>query len=107
TTLFRSMFARPVQLDVADDDHLVVVRVEDGGEHVLRALPQPGELFGVGPRDPGRGVAQAVALRVLTDGEQDLPDRALDARQVELAAAAVRPGGLAVLRHSLSLGSLS
>src|SRR6202012_1194863 len=75
------------------------------GEHVLRALPQSGELLGVGPRDPRRGVAQAVPLRVLADGEQDLPDRALDARQVELATAG--SGGLAVLRHSVSLGSLS
>src|SRR5215472_18337910 len=101
------MFARPVQLDVADDDHLVVVRVEDGGEHVLRALPEPGELFGVGPRDPGRGVAQAVALRVLADGEQDLPDRALDARQVELAAGLIPAGSLRLRRQWASLGTSS
>src|SRR5690348_18206688 len=99
------MFARPVHLDVADDDHLVVVRVEDRGEHVLRALLQPGELLGVGPRDPRRGVAQAVPLWVLAAGEQGLPDRALDARQVELATAG--SGGLSVLRQSVSLGSLS
>src|SRR5690348_9546405 len=102
------MFARPVQLDVADDDHLVVVRVEDGGEHVLRALPQPGELLGVGPRDPRRGVAQAVALRVLADREQDLPDRALDARQVEVAADPIPgTGGIGVLRHPSPLGTSS
>src|ERR1700730_1762561 len=99
------MFARPVHLDVADDDHLVMVRVEHGAEHVLRALPQPGELLRVGPRDPGRGVAQAVALRVLADGEEDLPDRALDARQVELAAAAF--GGPGTRRHSWLLGTSS
>ena len=102
------MFARPVQLDVADDDHLVVVRVEDGGEHVLRALPQPGELLGVGPRDPRRGVAQAVALRILADREQDLPDRALDARQIEVAADPVRgTGGLRFRRQWVSRGTSS
>ena len=65
-----------------------MVRVENGGEHVLRALAQPGELLRVGPRDPGRGVAQAVSLRVLADRDQDLFDRALDARQVELVVVA-------------------
>ncbi len=99
------MFARPVHLDVADDDHLVVVGVEHGGEHVLRALAQPGELLGVGPRDPGRGLPQAVTLRVLADGEQDLPDRALDARHVEIAAVGV--SGPDVLRQWVSLGSSS
>src|SRR2546429_6209321 len=102
------MFARPVQLDVADDDHLVVVGVEDGAEHVLRALPQPGELLGVGPRAPRGGVAQAVALRVLADGEQDLPDRALDARQIEVAADPVRgTGGLRFRRQWVSRGTSS
>src|SRR5690348_5112503 len=100
------MLARPVHLDVADDDHLVVVRVEDGGEHVLRVLPQPGELLGVGPGHPGGGVAQAVALRVLADREQDLPDRALDARRVELAAGlGPLAGGLRCGRQWVSLGS--
>ena len=82
------MFARPVHLDVANEDHLVMVRVENGGEHVPRGLPKPGELLRVSSRDPGRGVAQAIALRVLADRDQDLPDRALDARQVELAGLA-------------------
>ena len=65
-----------------------MVRVENGGEHVPRDLPEPGELLRVSSRDPGRGVAQAIALRVLADRDQDLPDRALDARQVELAGLA-------------------
>src|SRR5260370_39733996 len=95
------MFARPVHLYVTDDYHLVMVSVEDGGEHVLRTLPQSGELLRVGPRDPGGGIAQAVALRILADRDQDLPDRALDARQVEfpgLAAGTLRAAGPAVPR---------
>ena len=72
------------------------------------ALAQSGELFGVGPRDPGRGVPQAVALRVFADGEQDLPDRALYARQVKVAPGLVpRPGGLRFRRQWVSLGTSS
>ena len=64
-------------------DDLVVVGVEDGGEHVLGALPQPGELLGVHPRDPGRRVDEPVPVRVLADGEQYLADRPLDPRLVD------------------------
>ena len=46
-----------------------------------RVDPQAGEEFGVGPGDPGRGPAQTVAVGVLADREQDLPDRALDPPQ--------------------------
>jgi len=53
----------------------------------------------------GKGVEQAVALRVLADGEEDLPDRALDARQVELAA--VTLGGPGAWRHPSLLGTSS
>src|SRR5579862_1438219 len=80
------MLAGAVDLDVADDDHLVVAHVEDRGEHVLRALPQARELLRVRPRNSGGRVAQAIALWVLADREQDLSHRALDARQVELLA---------------------
>ena len=37
-----------------------------------RLLAQPGEQLGVRPRDPRRGVAQAVARRVLADGGEQL-----------------------------------
>ena len=52
--------------------------VEDGGEHVLGPLPQPGELLGVHPSHPGRGVDEAVPIRILADGDQYLADRPLD-----------------------------
>jgi hypothetical protein len=60
-----------------------VVGLEHGGEHLRRIDPQAGEQFGVGARNPGRRAAQAVTVGILTDGEQDLPDGGLDARQVD------------------------
>ena len=78
------MLAGAVQLDVAHQDHLVVIGVEDRGEHVLRLLPQAAELLSVGPGHAGRGVPQAVTFRVLADGQQDLMHRSLDAGSVKL-----------------------
>src|SRR3984885_956126 len=88
------MLASRVQLDIADQHHLVVIGVKDGRQHVRRVHAQPGELLGIGPRDPGRRIAQSVPVRVLSDGEQDFPDRALDPRQVELLAQRSSPSGL-------------
>jgi hypothetical protein len=65
-------------------------------------LPQPGELLRVGPRDPGWRGAQAVPFWILAYREQDLPDGALDARQVELPVMADRTLSR-VLRHSVPL----
>jgi hypothetical protein len=62
---------------------LYIFGVEDGGQHVLGALPQPGELLGVHPRHPRRRVEEPVPLRVLADGEQDLADRPLDALLID------------------------
>jgi hypothetical protein len=60
-----------------------VVRLERRGEHLRRVDPQAGEELGVGAGDTGRGALQTVAVRVLTDGDEDLPDRFLDAGQVD------------------------
>jgi hypothetical protein len=60
-----------------------VVRLERGGEHLRRVDPQTGEKLGVRPGDPGGSPLQAVAVRVLTDGDEDLPDRLLDPGQVD------------------------
>ena len=54
--------------------HLVVAEVEGRREHVLRLLPQAGEDLRVRPGDPGRGVPQAVAVRVLADRDEQLAD---------------------------------
>ncbi len=60
-----------------------MVRLEGGGEDLGRIDAQAGEQLGVRPGDPGRGALQTVAVRVLTDGDEDLPDRFLDAGQVD------------------------
>jgi hypothetical protein len=60
-----------------------VVRLERGGQHLGRIDPQTGEQLGVRAGDPGRGALQTVTVRVLTDRDEDLPDRLLDPRQVD------------------------
>ena len=69
--------------DVTQHHHLVVTGVEDRREHALRLPPQAGELLLAGSRHPCRGVAQAVSVRVLADGQQDLPDRVLDTPEID------------------------
>jgi hypothetical protein len=60
-----------------------VVRLERGGEHLGRVDSQAGEELGVRAGDPGRGALQTVAVRVLADRDEDLPDRFLDPREVD------------------------
>src|ERR1700734_104151 len=71
------MLAGAVHLDVTDQHHLVVLSVEYRREHFLGALPHPGELLGVAPRHPRRGIDQAIAIGVFPDGDQNLADRPL------------------------------
>src|SRR5689334_12300026 len=66
------VLAHGPQLDVAHEHHLVVTEVEGGREDVLRRHPQTRGDLGVRPGHPGRGVAQALALGVLPDGDQQL-----------------------------------
>jgi hypothetical protein len=77
------VLAEAHQLDVPDEHEFLVVRLERCGEHLRRVDPQAGEELGVGAGDAGRGALQTVAVRVLTDGDEDLPDRFLDAGQVD------------------------
>ena len=68
---------------VAHEHKLFVVGLERRGEHLGRIDPQAGEELRVRAGDPGRGAHQTVAVRVLADGDEDLPDRFLDAGQVD------------------------
>ena len=77
------VLAHAHHLDVADEHQLFVVGLEGGGEHLGRVDPQAGEELGVRAGDPGRGALQAVAVRVLADRDQDLPDRLLDPAEVD------------------------
>ena len=89
------VLAHRPELDVADEHHLVVPDVEGRGEHLLRRLVQADRQLGVRPRDPLRGVAQALALGVLTDRDQQLPDGRRGPVVVELVDRALpvaRPG---------------
>ena len=60
-----------------------MAEVEGRGEDVLRRHVQAGEDLRVGPRDPGRGVGEALAIGVLADADEQLAHRALDALGIE------------------------
>ena len=79
------VFAGAPDLDVFDQDQLVVAKVEDGGQDLLRILPQAAVHFGVRPGDPLRGFAQTVPIRILTDSDQDFAYRSDDAVMIELS----------------------
>ena len=59
-----------------------MVLVECHLEHVTGIGEQAGEDLPVRPRDSGRGVAQAIALGVLADGEQQFSHGTLGAADV-------------------------
>jgi hypothetical protein len=77
------VLAEAHHLDVADQHEFLVVGLERRGEHLRRIHPQTGEELRVGAGDAGGGPLQTVAVRVLTDGDEDLPDRFFDAGQVD------------------------
>jgi hypothetical protein len=77
------VLAHAHQLDVADEHEFLVVRLERRGENGGRLDAQAGEQLGVRAGDPGRGALETVAVRVLTDRDEDLPDRFLDTAQVD------------------------
>jgi hypothetical protein len=104
-------------LDVPHEDELLVVGLERREQHLGRVDPQAGEQLRVGAGDPGRGLAQAVAVGVFADGDQDLADGGLDALEVDVALdldaaelAADQPGGdvveLGELRSSNEPGTI-
>src|SRR5690606_30444622 len=73
------VLARRVHLDVLDEHHLLVPEVERRREDVGRLLAQAREDLAVGARHAGRGVAQALAVRVLADGDEQLAHGGLGA----------------------------
>jgi hypothetical protein len=77
------VLAEAEHLDVADQHHLFVVGLEGRGQHLRRVHPQAREQLRVGPGHPGRGADQTIAVRVLTDRDEDFPDRLLDRLQVD------------------------
>jgi hypothetical protein len=76
------MLAHGEERDVPDHDQLFVVGLEGCGQHILGLDPQAREQLGVRASDPGWGALETIAVRVLADGDENLPDRALDALEV-------------------------
>ena len=56
---------------------------EGGGQHCRRVLPEPREHLGTGAGDPGRGLSEALPVRVFADPDQQFPNGSLDAIRVE------------------------
>ena len=77
------MLAHRVDRDVPDDHELLVVLVEDRGQHLGGVGTDAGEDLGVRPGHPLGGVAQAVAVGILTDRDQNLADGCGHARLVD------------------------
>jgi len=90
------------QLDVLDQHHLVVAEVEGRGEDVLRLLPEAREYLLVRPGDPGRGLQQTLAVRVLAHREEQLADGVLGPLLVEGP-----DGGRTVERHRVDHAGLA
>src|SRR5512132_3762510 len=85
------MLTDRIQLDVLDEHHLVMTEVEGGGEDFLRALPKACEHLMEGPRDALRCPAQALAVGVFAEGDEQLADGRLRSLAVVRPA---RPAGL-------------
>jgi len=78
------VLAQRVHRDVAHHDHLVVVGLERRADVAVGVVVNPGADLRVHAGDAGRRLLEAVAVRVLADGLEDLPHRLLDPWMVDL-----------------------
>jgi hypothetical protein len=78
------VLTRRVHRDVLDQHQFVVLLVERGVEHVVGIDVEAGEHLPVRPCHPRRGVDQALALRVLSNGDQQLAHGGFGSDLVEL-----------------------
>ncbi|MPM31940.1 hypothetical protein SDC9_78497 [bioreactor metagenome] len=85
------VLAHRPDLDVLDQDQFAVVDVEGRRQHLAAGPAHAREHFAVHPGDPFRGLEQTLAIRVLTDTDQDLADGSGDPLVVEVALRAA-PG---------------
>ncbi len=78
------VLAGRVHRDVADEDEFLVSFVEGRVENVVRVRVQPGEHFAVCPCDASRGgVEQTFPIGVLTDRDEQFPDRGFGSGLIE------------------------
>ena len=67
-----------------DQHQFVVLFVKGGVQHRVRVGVEPREQLLVGARYPGRGVFQAVPVRIFAHRDQQLADGRLRTRLIEL-----------------------
>jgi hypothetical protein len=77
------VLAQRHHLDVAYEHQFLVVCLERGREHLRRVDPQSGEQFRVRASDPCGRSPQPIPVGVLTDRDEDLAYRSLDAGEVD------------------------
>ncbi len=77
------VFAHTVERDIPDKDQFVVLLCEDAFQVPSGIEVQAHKEFGVHPGDTGRCFEQSLAIRIFTDGGQDLANGAFHARQID------------------------
>ncbi len=80
------MLAHRRKRNPSQHDGPVGFLVEDSAEMLGRVLRKTAEDLAVRPGHPGRGIEQAVAIRVFTDGEEDLANRRLNTGLIDAGA---------------------
>jgi hypothetical protein len=76
------MLLKPMSLH---QHHLVVFLGEELLQVLAGIVRNPAEEFGVHPRDPRRGLAQPLAVRILAYCRKDLTNCPFDAREVDVS----------------------
>ena len=77
------MFAGAAEVDPADYHKLVRLVLEFGLKMPASVVGQPGKYVAIRSRDTAGRFPQAVPIRVLADGTQNLTDRPFDPGQVD------------------------
>jgi hypothetical protein len=80
------VFAEGVEFNIAEKDDLIVSFVEDGFEMRAWVLVHAGHQFGIGAGDAAGGFAEAFAVGVFADGDENLADGAFDTGVVDARA---------------------
>ncbi len=80
------VFAHALEADVLHQDHFIVFLRERFPQRFRRIGSQAGKHLGIHARDTVRSLAQAFAVRILTDSFQDITDRGDDPGVIDAVA---------------------
>jgi hypothetical protein len=77
------VFAKALEADIANDDHLIVFLGENLSQMGSRIFVKSLEDLSVHPRDPIRRFEEAFAIGIFADRDQDLADRVPDPFEID------------------------